>query len=180
MPILRRVRYRIRQLVRGYRTRLTIEEIETIRSLLEDRELSLFVEMDRRDQRHSVELLRRLDAARSEAGKPSSALRRAALLHDVGKGRLPAWLRATAVLLNAVRPDLAGRIERERGRGARQALWRIRYHGSLGAIRLADLGVEPRVVELVRYHTAEERRVLPDQLADDADLARLIEADEVT
>jgi hypothetical protein len=176
--MLGRVRYRIRQFMRGFRGRLSNEEIEAVRSLLTDRELSLFTEMDRRDQRHSVDLLRHLE--RSEAGPSSSELRRAALLHDVGKGRLSVGARVLFVLANAVAPALARRFEREGARGLRGAFWRIRYHASLGALRLAELGVEEGVIELVRYHTAEERRSLPRRRANDPDLLRLIESDEAT
>lgn len=176
--MLGRVRYRVRQFLRGFRGRLSDEEIVAVRSLLSERELSLFAEMDRRDQRHSVDLLRYLERPSSEP--PSGDLRRAALLHDVGKGRLAVWVRVLFVLANAVSERLARRFEREGAPGLRGAFWRIRYHASLGAIRLTALGVEQRVVELVRYHTAEERRVLPRQLVNDAELARLIEADEAT
>lgn len=178
--MLRRARYRARQLIRGFSTRLSDDEIRTVRSLLSEAELSLFAEMDRRDMRHSVDLLARLDADLDGVGPPSRSLRRAALLHDVGKGRLAAWLRVLAVLLNAVSAALARRIEAESGSRMRRALWRIRYHASLGAIRLAEHGTEARVLDLVRYHTAEERRVLPQRLAGDAELARLIEADGAT
>lgn len=172
------MRYRVRQFQRGLHTRLSDEEIRTVRSLLSERELSLFVEMDRRDQRHSVDLLGYLDRASAEP--PSGDLRRAALLHDVGKGRLAVWTRVVFVLANAVSERLARRFEREGAPGLRGAFWRIRYHASLGAIRLTALRVEERVVELVRYHTAEERRVLPRQLVNDAELVSLIEADEAT
>lgn len=178
--MLGRVRYRVRQVVRGFDTRLAPDEIRAVRSLLSDRELSLFLEMDRRDQRHSVDLVYQLDRVQTAAGPPSMSLRRAALLHDVGKGRLAVWARSAFVLLNLTSTRLARRLELEGSPGLRGALWRIRYHASLGAIRLVEFGVEERVVELVRYHTAEERRVLPRRLVDDTDLARLITADEAT
>jgi hypothetical protein len=176
--MLDRARYRVRQFVRGFHGRLSDEEIVAVRSLLTDRELSLFAEMDRRDQRHSVDLLRHLE--RSDRDPPSSELRRAALLHDVGKGRVSVTARVLFVLANAVSANLARRFEREGARGLRGAFWRIRYHASLGAIRLADLSVEERVIELVRYHTAEERRTLPQSRANDPMLMRLIAADEAT
>ncbi len=176
---LGRARYRVRQFFRGFRTRLATEEISAVRSLLSDRELSLFVEMDRRDQRHSVDLIFQLDRVEASA-PPSSALRRAALLHDVGKGRLTVWTRVLFVLLNAVSGSLSRRIEVEGARGVRGALWRLRYHASLGAIRLADLGVDEQVLDLVRFHTAEERRSLPQRMLHDAELARLIAADEAS
>ena len=145
-----RARYRVRQFFRGFRTRLATEEISAVRSLLSDRELSLFVEMDRRDQRHSVDLMFQLDRVEASA-PPSSALRRAALLHDVGKGRLTVWTRVLFVLLNAVSVSLSRRIEVEGARGVRGALWRLRYHASLGANpargpRCRRAGVGPRAV----------------------------------
>ena len=51
----------------------------------------------------------------------------AALVHDVGKGRLATCHRIAFVLLNAGAPSLARRLEAERGAGWRQALWRLRH-----------------------------------------------------
>jgi hypothetical protein len=160
----------VRQFLAGFRGWLEPDEIVEVRSLLPPPEIDLFVRMQGRDQKHSFRVLRWLQRSAAERGVTlSRPLIEAALLHDVGKGRLATWHRVAFVLLDAATPRLARRVERERGHGWRNALWRLRHHAHLGAARLAAAGVDPRVVELVAGPPGEAR--------DDADLAWLIEAD---
>ena len=65
--------------------------------------------MQRRDQRHALEVYRRL---RDASVTDPSALA-AALLHDCGKGAVPVWLR----ILYVLRPSLIDRIAREDAAG---------------------------------------------------------------
>lgn len=163
---LRRARYRVRQFTHGLRPFLSPAEIEAVRPYLSPSERSLFLAAEGRDRRHSFDLFAELQAVGA-----SEAELVAALLHDVGKGRLLTWHRVVFVLLNAVAPRLGRRLEAEHGRGWRRALWRLRHHAALGAALLEVAGSAPRVIELVRGHTAP-----PPE--DDPQLARLIEFDD--
>lgn len=143
-----------------------------VRALLNPRELRLFLALEPRDRRHSYQVLRWLEVT-SGPTPPSEVLRKAALLHDVGKGQLWVWDRAAYVLLEAVSPRLVDLLAAQAGARWRRALWQLRHHADLGARVLAEAGSEPRVVALVRAHTDRAA-------AADPDLARLIEADRAS
>lgn len=163
-----RARYRVGQYRRGLAARVRPEEVAAVRGLLSPAEQALFLTMQRRDQRHSLDLLQALAAE----GASEDSLT-AALLHDVGKGRLRDWERVLFVVLEAARPGLGCRLERESGPAWRTALWRLRHHARLGAERLAAAGSRPRVVEIVRAHTG-----WPPE--DDPEIARFVEWDSRT
>ena len=172
----RRWRYRVRQFTRGLRPHLAPDEIEEVRARLSPAELDLFLRAEPRDRRHSFDLYRLLQR---ETVDVTHDLLTAALLHDVGKGPLLVWHRVAFVLLNAVAPRLARRLERRADllREAsvldrwRDALWRLRHHAALGALLVEAAGSSPRVVELIRRHT----EAVPD---DDPELAAFIVADD--
>ncbi|MCY4640884.1 MAG: HD domain-containing protein [Chloroflexi bacterium] len=170
---LRRAGYRVRQVAWGLRSAIAPVDREAVRGLLSAAELALFDAMQPRDRAHAVRTLRWLD----RAGGPGSAARRevrvAALLHDVGKGRLALWHRVAYVLLAALPGSPLDRLCR-RGRGARDALWRLRHHDRLGGALLREAGSAPRVVDLVERHLTPATAA---RAAGDLDLAALIEAD---
>ncbi len=145
---LHRAGYRAGQFVRGFRSTLSPEEIAAARALLGARELQLFAGLHPRDRRHSMNVMRWLEAST----RPSRELLVAALLHDVGKGQLYVLDRVAYVALNAISPQLLDGVAREHGPRWRQGLWRLRHHARLGAERLIEAGSSPRVVELVAAH----------------------------
>lgn len=163
-----RPRYRAQQYAKGLFARVRADEAATVRALLSPVEVRLFLGMQRRDQRHSLDLFRALAA---EGASRDSLV--AALLHDVGKAELHDWQRIVFVLLEAVRPGLGRRLEAESGPSWRTGLWRLRHHARLGAERLAAAGCSPRVVEIVAAHTGAS----PDN---DPEVARFIEWDSRT
>jgi hypothetical protein len=179
-PLLRRasarLRYRGGQFFRGFHARLTPVEIAVVRSLLSPAELRLFLALEPRDRRHSYDLLRWLEVT-AGSQKPAAALLKAALLHDVGKGRLRVWDRVAFVLLEHASPrfvDIMGSAQNApEGLRWRRALWRLRHHAELGARALAGAGADPRVIALVARHTDLDA-------GGDDELARLIEADRAT
>lgn len=168
-------RYRVGQVTRGFATGLSPAEVQLARSLLGASELRLFASMHPRDRRHSMDLLHELSRAGDREGEPSRELRRAALLHDVGKGHLELWDRVGFVLLHAASPALTEALGDELGMSWQRALWRLEHHAALGAERLVGAGSEDRVVELVRAHTSDLHEV-----GADPELVRLIEADHRT
>lgn len=163
--LLSRAAYRTRQFLHGLRAWLAPAEIVEARERLSPPELALFLAADDRDRRHSYDLY----AALRAEGASDAALR-AALLHDVGKGRLATWQRVAFVMLDATAPRWARRIEAEHGAGWRRALWRLRHHARLGAEALAAAGSDPRVIAIVAAHTQPPP-------PDDAELARFIALD---
>ncbi len=163
-----RSRYRVRQYAKGIFPRVRPDEAMTVRTLLSPVELRLFLGMQRRDQRHSLDLFRALAA---EGASRDSLV--AALLHDVGKAELHDWQRVVFVLLEAVRPGLGRRLEVESGAAWRTGLWRLRHHARLGAERLAAAGCSPRVIGIVAAHTNAPP-------VDDPEVARFIDWDSRT
>src|SRR5690606_31187109 len=116
-------RYRVYQFVRGLRPFLAPHEIEEARSYLSPAEFTLFLHAEARDRRHSVDLF---EALRSRGASTSELV--AALVHDVGKGRQRTWHRVAFVLIEALAPGLAPRVESETGAAWQRALWRLRHH----------------------------------------------------
>jgi hypothetical protein len=103
----------------------------TARSVLNDREMFLWSEMDGRDRSHSLIVLARFDALMPGAVQQERA---AALLHDVGKNasRLGWFMRVVATIVGP--------------RGRNFAAYH--NHETIGARMLQGVS-EPRTVELV-------------------------------
>ena len=156
----------VRRFFRGFRGTLTPAERQTVEALLRPEELRCFRALQGREQRHAIDVLSHLRAH----GSPSDDLLVAALLHNVGKGRVLLYERVAYTLLSMFTPGLLARVAAPDGRGFRRAMAAQRDHPTLGAETLAAIGVSPRVVELVRGHHDASA-------GDDAELAALIEAD---
>jgi len=118
-------------------------ELRQARDLLSDAEAGLFFAMERRDQRHALEVLRRL-----RAGTDERSLLVAALLHDCGKGGVPVWLR----ILNVIAPRLVEAVSAAGGEGWRASAYRLRHHAEIGAAKAEAAGCGPATVRLIRGH----------------------------
>ncbi len=147
-----RAAYRTRQFVGSLRPRVPAEERAELASLLSAGEQRLFESMTLRDQRHGLDVYRTL----RRQGHQDAALLTAALLHDVGKGRISLWHRVAYVLLGAGAPALLDRLAAEEGAGWRQALWRCVHHPERGAEMAAAAGSAPEVVRLIRLQESDE------------------------
>ncbi len=170
--------YRVRQWCSGLRTAVEPADALVVRELLTPRELRLFLVQRPRDRRHAVLTMRAVERMALGAGRePSPELRKAALLHDVGKGAVRSRERVAYVVTSALWPRLLGQITREppggpQGDGWRAALWRLDQHPALGAVQLAAAGAEARVVWLTLAHHRER------DAAADRELGWLAAADE--
>ncbi len=132
------------------------------RQTLTGAEYGLYRKMDVRDCVHACAVARRLEALYPDA---PDTLRRAALLHDVGKAGYAyrPWHRIFVALYTprtvAPTPRLSGL------RGA----WQLRrHHDRYGAEAILNVGGDARVAELVARHHRPGR---------DAEAARLMEID---
>ncbi|MEX2446256.1 MAG: HDIG domain-containing metalloprotein [Dehalococcoidia bacterium] len=161
-----RAAYRARQFLRGLRPMLLAEEIADARGRLSPAEFTLFLHAEPRDRRHACDLLH---ALRREGVSEAALV--AALLHDVGKGRLSVWSRVLFVLATAASPRLVPALAAEDGPRWRRELWRLQHHARLGAAMLREAGSDARVVEIVARHTGAPP-------PDDRELARFIEVDD--
>lgn len=114
--------------------------------LLSEAEYRLYRCMDARDRLHACAVARRLLERCPEA---SSELRRAALLHDVGKAatRYNPWWRVLVALYTP------RRIAAEPRLGGMRGAWQLkRHHGRYGAAQLVAAGGDRRVAEIVARH----------------------------
>lgn len=142
------VAHRVRQFARALRPCLSDADRAVVRQVLTPAQYALFARLAPTDQRHAVEVCRRVRAG----GVSDREVLQAALLHDVGKAGsdLRLWQRVIAVLLDAWAPRLLCWL-------AAKGPWRRAFrtylrHPERGA-RLARLaGSSARVVALIAAH----------------------------
>ncbi|HEX5368284.1 MAG TPA: HD domain-containing protein [Dehalococcoidia bacterium] len=133
--------YRTRQVVHALRPRIDDADLEYARTLLGEAQRNLFFAMERRDQRHALEVASRL-RPRTDNGD----LLTAALLHDCGKGAVPVWLR----ILNVLSAALLKRLADQNGPSWRRAAYRLAHHAQIGARLAAEVGSSATTVRLIR------------------------------
>ncbi|MCS6801716.1 MAG: HD domain-containing protein [Chloroflexota bacterium] len=128
---------------------------------------ALFRSMDAAARRHHLAVYRRLRAR----GCDTPEVLAAALLHDIGKGRVSPLERTAYVLASRVGPWLVRRLAGDGRRGWR-ALYRLAHHPAIGAALVQAAGGSERVVWLIANHQRRDVR--------DRDLQLLREADEAS
>ncbi len=159
--MLVRALYRARQFFGALNVVIEPEELEEALRPLAPAQRQFFLSMDRRDQRHGLDVWRML----RERAPADADLLTAALLHDCGKGPQTVWTRVAHVALQNLAPRLEARMVRRGG-----ALDRLRRHPELGAERAIEAGCSAETVRLIREQEREG--------ALDARLTLLREADE--
>ena len=158
-----RLLYRGRQVWQALRTRIDPDRLAAIDDVLSHQEASLFQAMERRDQRHALEVTHRLLAA----GVQDRDILKAAMLHDCGKGSVPVWLRIVKVLA----PRLVRAAARPGASSWRGAAYRITLHAQIGARAAEQAGASPLTVRLISGQVGSE---------DAAKLELLTAADDVS
>lgn len=141
--------YRTRQVVNALWPRIDDAERDEALALLNQHEARLFLSMERRDQRHALEVLRRL--------RPHTAnqdVQAAALLHDCGKGAVPVWLR----ILKVAWPAFVRRTAREGSTGWKGAAYRLMAHESLSARLAESAGSSPGTIRFIAGTPLESER----------------------
>lgn len=141
--------YRVRQFLRAARAApLTNEELERVRSVLDDAALALYQTMPLGDQHHSLKIF---DALRAQ-GYDAPPLLQAALLHDVAKRNLGLGYRTGVILLKKISPHALERIASENARSWRHPFYVSLHHPALGAEMAQRAGVDERAAQLIRAH----------------------------
>nr|MBI2904632.1 HDIG domain-containing protein [Chloroflexota bacterium] len=145
-------RYRVTQFARLFTGRLTPQARAEAQTWLAPPLFELFCRMTPAEQYHAYEVRQTLAAQ----GQVDPDLLTAALLHDVGKTRMPlaAWERALIVLGNRFAPQAADAWGRM---GGSPPWWRrpfvvSRQHPAWGAEMVRVAGGAPRTVELILHH----------------------------
>ena len=141
--------YRVWQFVRGLTAPVTLRDRALVERLLTSPQLSLFLSMSSRDQRHGLDLV----CAPQGQGYQAPELLRAALLHDVGKAEhigLP--YRVAAVLLERFAPELLQRLAEDRPVSLGYPFFAHLNHARWGAERAVEAGSDWLSVELIRRH----------------------------
>lgn len=143
-----RALHRISQFARALRRRVEPADLAVAEALLTPQQYALFALLAPADQRHALDVCRRL----STTGVRDREVLQAALLHDLGKARsgLVLWQRIAAVLLEACAPALLRTLG---ARGPwRRAFGAYLRHPERGARLAARAGASPRVVALIAAH----------------------------
>lgn len=133
----------------------------------------LFEAMSPADQAHGLRVLRAL----LRQGEDHPDLLAAALLHDVGKSRVPLrlWERVVVVLAEALLPGASARWGHGRPQGWRRPFVVAQQHPRWGAEMLAAAGASALLQELVRRH--QERLDRPPTGPTEVLLNKLQQAD---
>lgn len=143
--------YRIRQGLRAVFAFSQAVELPLAAEYLTPELLTLFRQMRRNEQLHSLNVLRDVLAA----GSTPRDLAVAALLHDVGKSRYPlhTWQKTVAVLVRALSPGLFKRWSK----GNPTHLWIRPFvvyaeHPRWSAEQIAAAGASETAIWLVMHH----------------------------
>ncbi|MFO7917986.1 MAG: hypothetical protein R6V13_07900 [Anaerolineae bacterium] len=163
-------KYRLRQFLDHLQADEAGVDYGPAKELLSAEAFALFRSMSVGDQRHALCVLRALD----RGGGPPLALKRAALLHDVGKacGDLKMWHRVLGVAAEAVDEALLSRLA-----SSDRGLYVQAHHAELGALLCKEVGLSPFVVDLVRYHESPLEEIEDPALREA--LAALKAADDI-
>lgn len=137
-----------RQLRTHLLARVSPEERRTLAAWTRPTELALFDAMHVADRRHGLDVVAHL----RRSGVTDRDVLAAGLLHDCAKGDTGAGPRiawSLGQLLGSWVPAAAARLP-----GWGDAMDRLRDHAGASADALADAGLPPRAVDLVRYQEA--------------------------
>jgi putative nucleotidyltransferase with HDIG domain len=149
--------YRVGQAREMLSARMTPADHEEAMEHLDPELRRLFLGMSVRDQRHSLRVLHRLQAADPNLPRRRpSLLAQAALLHDVGKAETPLGIPGRSLVVLAGATGTLGLLQRVPRLGLRVA--RYLRHPEIGARMLIDAGAPGALAEIVAEHQARAPR----------------------
>ncbi len=150
-----RVIYRVRQFREALLVRLSEDDLALARRYLTPQEMNLFLQMQPRDQAHSLAVLQKLmsDNPGLSDGR-ARYLYAAALLHDIGKSRYPLklWERVLIVLVRRLLPHRSRLWGKAAPEGWRRPFVVAEQHAAWGAEMAEKAGASPVTVYLIRHH----------------------------
>ncbi len=163
---------RVKQVFAALTAKITDGDKEFVNGRLSVQEQALFWRMNLPDQRHALNVAYTvLDMAKNRPGIDKEILVKSALLHDVGKvkGDVSTADKIITVLAHKFVPQWAERWGRF-GRGSnidnlRHAFYIYFNHAGRGAEMLKEIGVDRRIVEIVRKHHKTPAECDPPELA---------------
>jgi hypothetical protein len=156
-----RALYRSRQVWHALWPHIDETELAGALLILNTAQQGLFLSMERRDQRHAIEVMSRLRVALDDHD-----MLVAALLHDCGKGAVPVWLR----ILNVVSPTVLRWLAKQETNGWRGAAYRLSAHPGIAAGLVEATGASATTVRLIACTPApgEQWKAMLLEAADDA------------
>lgn len=166
------VRYRLWQMWLNLTVKEPLNEAERadIATALSASEQTLFFRFTPRDQHHSYLVYQTLKAA----GHSHHQLLIAALLHDIGKTKVPItiWDRTFPVVVELVVPKLAARWGGGEPTGWRKSFCIRHQHAAWGAEMAQNAGTHPLAISLIARH---QDKLTPDQNSPEDQLLRTLQ-----
>ncbi len=141
--------YRTRQFIRAVAPAAPAAEEAETANVLAPAQLELFRSMSPALQRHHLGVYRDLRSAGCADGDVLAA----ALLHDVGKGRISVWIRVLYVLLP---PAVVRRLAQHDAAGWRGMMYRQIHHPRLGARLAGQAGAGAATVWLIEHQDNDQ------------------------
>ncbi|MAU01709.1 MAG: hypothetical protein CL608_31610 [Anaerolineaceae bacterium] len=143
---------------------------EEIAAVLSPRELALFERFALNDQWHSYRVMKML----REAGHDHPALLIAALLHDVGKTKLPLsiWERSLIVLASILLPRQTAVWGQGEAVGWKRPFVVKMQHPAWSAEMVTAVDSDPLAIVLIQRH---QDPIAPDDQSEEAKLLRLLQ-----
>jgi hypothetical protein len=143
---------------------------EEVAAILSPSELSLFDRFALNDQWHSYRVMKMLQAA----GHNESPLLVAALLHDIGKTKLPLsiWERSLIVLASILMPRQTAVWGQGEAVGWKRPFAVKVQHPIWSAEMALAAGSQPQAIVLMRRH---QDPISPDDTSEEAKLLRLLQ-----
>ncbi|SET16105.1 HDIG domain-containing protein [Natronincola peptidivorans] len=151
--------YRVKQFFQGLTAKIYDKDIAFIKEYLSPQEQELFFQLRKSEQRHSLNVAY---GCYSEAPENTSLIK-AALLHDIGK------IGSNLTLINKSFVVIAKNLNLKENMTPaflNKALYYKNHHGELGYEMLLKLGLEEKILLLVKnhhntdFHTMEEMKIL--------------------
>ena len=162
--------YRIKQFVKGiFAKGPNAQEKLLVDKILTEKARKLFYNMNRADQRHSLQVMYTAEQrwhSSQEDDESLELLRRCCLLHDVGRGRKMGPIRKSwAVMIDKINPIWARRHGRCDSRSyVRGLLYRYYHHGEISGEMLMSIGLaqEARIVAL--HHKKSKKGLAENEI----------------